>query len=135
MGGSRARSLLNEDADVEIAAQTKDETLNEKLGKQSIQSARIAGMRQMHSLAAAAAAALETANLVEEAHQLHARVLTRSPEALVEVVMLAENFYRWDFKPIVELLLLEIRDAATAKDLSIDERRTRIRWALEMSGF
>jgi hypothetical protein len=127
--------LLKDGVGVDIAAHTEDETLNEKLGKHSIQSARIAGMRQMHTLAAAAVAALETANLVEEAHQLHSRVLSRSPEALVEVLMVAEGVCRWDFKPIVELLLHEIRDAATASDLSIDERRTRIRWALEVSGF
>jgi hypothetical protein len=42
---------------------------------------------------------------------------------------------KWNFKPMVELMLREILHVATVRGLSIEIRRARVRWALEASGF
>jgi len=92
-------------------------------------------MDEMQALAAAAVSALGNAHLHEEAQYLHANVLGRSPEVLVEAVEFGPDLSKWGFKPIVELLLHEIVHLAAASELSTEARRAQIRWALEVSGF
>jgi hypothetical protein len=93
-----------------------------------------AGIADMQALAASAIAALQHANLLEEAQYIHAQVLTRAPEDLLERTVIAERAV-WTFKPMVELLLYELRYLATAADLPIDVRRDQIRWTIEVAGF
>lgn len=86
----------------------------------------------MRRLALETLDALERADLSDVAQLLQERLFTRDPAALVER---DEQNASWRFKPMAELLLLELTDAATAGDAPAEERRTRIGWALEMSGF
>lgn len=93
-----------------------------------------AGLADMQSLAVAAITALQAGNLGDEAERLHARVLTRAPEALLDRVVVGDQSV-WTFKPMVELLLHELRHIATAPNLSLNARRERIHWTLEVAGF
>lgn len=95
----------------------------------------IHGMEEMQSLALAAISALEEGNLREEAQYLHSTILARSPESLVDTSVVGENAFRWTFKPMVELLLHELREVALLPDLPLDTRRERARWAIEIAGF
>jgi hypothetical protein len=104
------------------------------MGGNSISGNRIHGMDEMHTLVVSAISALETARLSEEAQYLHSHVLARSPETLIETVMVEPNVFQWSFKPFVELLLHEIREVALATDLSSEARRARVRWAFDAAG-
>lgn len=88
----------------------------------------------MQALAASAITALQHANLVDEAQYVHAHVLARAPEELLERTVVGEQTI-WTFKPMVELLLHELRYIATAPDMSLAVRREQARWAIEVAGF
>jgi hypothetical protein len=88
----------------------------------------------MQALAASAISALQHADLFEEAQYVHAQVLSRAPAALLERAVIGEHTV-WTFKPMVELVLHEIKHVATAPDLPTDARREQIRWAIEVAGF
>ena len=94
----------------------------------------IAGIADIQALAVAAVTALEESELSAEAQLIHTRVLSRAPEQLLEQVSVGTQTV-WMFKPIVELLLHELRYIATASDLSHEQRRERIRWTLDLAGF
>lgn len=92
------------------------------------------GIADMQALASSAIAALQEANLHEEAHYVHARVLAQAPEALLERTVAGLQTV-WTFKPMVELLLHELRYLSTAPKLTRNQRRERIRWTIETAGF
>jgi hypothetical protein len=94
----------------------------------------VAGIADIQALAVAAVTALQESDLTAEAQLIHTRVLSRSPEQLLEQVSVGAQTM-WTFKPIVELLMHELRYIATARDLSREERRERIRWTLDVAGF
>ena len=92
------------------------------------------GGAKMRELVLTTLAALERADLADATQVLHERVFCRRVEALAEPCD-DNNVWRWRFKPMAELLLLELTHVADAPDLSPDARRQRIEWALEMTGF
>ena len=77
---------------------------------------------------------MEESDLSVEAQLIHTRVLSRAPEQLLEQVIVGTQTV-WMFKPMVELLMHELRYIATAPDLSPAEQRERIRWTLDLAGF
>jgi hypothetical protein len=95
----------------------------------------VPGMEALQTLAASAVSALKSADLHQEARYLQTCVLGRSPDSLVEMVEPESGPRKWNFKPMVELLLREILHVATVRGLATEIRRARVRWALEASGF
>lgn len=94
----------------------------------------IGGITDLQALAVAAIAALEEADLTAEAQLIHARVLSRAPQQLLEQVSVNRQTV-WMFTPMVELLMHELRDVATTPGLSREQKRERIRWTLDAAGF
>ena len=94
----------------------------------------VAGIGDIQALAVAAITALEQSDLVAEVLLIHERVLSRSPEQLLEQVTVGTQTV-WTFTPMVELLMHELRYIATTGELSYKERREQIRWTLDIAGF
>jgi hypothetical protein len=94
----------------------------------------VAGIADIQALAVTAFAALEEAGLAAEAELVRARVFSRPPEHVLGHVTVGAQTV-WAFTPFVELLMLELHDVATADDESLDSRRQRVGWAVEMAGF
>lgn len=94
----------------------------------------IAGLADIQALAVATVTALEESDLAAEAQLIHTRVLSRAPGVVVEPVQEGAQT-TWRFTPMVELLMHELRFVAIAPQLSLEERRARIRWALDVAGF
>lgn len=101
--------------------------------QEPLSAAQINGGLQMRRLALEAVQALERVELNDAAQFLQERLFSRDPATLVERD--EQNTDVWQFKPMAELLLLELTHLATAAHVPPDERRNRIEWALEMSGF
>lgn len=89
----------------------------------------------MHNLAMAAVSGLEQAGLADALAELNARVFERRSEDLCDEVMLGPGLRKCSYKPMVELLLVEVAAVMKLKDVSREEQRTRVRWAMEMAGF
>jgi hypothetical protein len=96
---------------------------------------RIRGRQEMRDLALGAFNALAEANLIEEMEALNARVFGRGAEAICETAVLSDHLWQWNFAPMVELVLHEIREVAANDSLTRAQRRERIEWALTMAGF
>mgnify|MGYP006927332205 CR=1 FL=1 len=111
--------------------------MNVDLRRRTLPDEQIKGAAQMRQIALAAFAALEQADLGDAAQFLQERLLTRSPDVLVERYedSDASAVWSWRFKPMAELLFLELTHLATSDELSTEERRERVEWAIEMSGF
>lgn len=92
------------------------------------------GGAQMRRMALTALTALERADLGDAAQLLWERVFSRKADVLLERYQ-HNQVWRWRFKPMAELLLLELTHLAEAGDLSPEERRQRIEWAITMAGF
>jgi hypothetical protein len=104
------------------------------------------GRREMQELALMAQDALEKGGLREEVTLLRERVLERPAADLMDQLTSddggggsdsgngAVSAERWQMKPIVELLLREIR-AVALHPRPIQERRHDIKWLLETAGF
>ena len=92
------------------------------------------GRAEMRELVLTTVDALERAGLTDMTRVLHDRVFCRGADVLAEPYD-ENNVWRWRFKPMAELLLLELTHLAESPDLSPDERVERIEWALEMTGF
>jgi hypothetical protein len=104
------------------------------------------GRREMQELALMAQDALEKGGLREEVTLLRERVLERPAADLMDRLTSddggggndsgngAASAERWQMKPIVELLLREIR-AVALHPRPIQERRHDIKWLLETAGF
>jgi hypothetical protein len=99
------------------------------------------GRREMQELALMAQDALEKGGLRDEITLLRERVLERPADDLMDRLTSddggggnAEGEERWQMKPVVELLLREIR-AVALHSRPIQERRHDIKWLLETAGF
>ena len=92
------------------------------------------GKQEMHKLATGTFAALQEAELADRLDSLHARVFDRSPQDLMDVV-LVDGVWEWRFKPMIELLLRHIAATASCTKMSLAERQTEIMWAVEIAGF
>lgn len=92
------------------------------------------GGAHMRRMALTALTALERADLGDAAQALVQRVFSRNADMLLERYQ-HNNVWRWRFKPMAELLLLELTHLAKASDLSPEERRQRIEWTITMAGF
>jgi len=101
------------------------------------------GRREMQELALMAQDALEKGGLRDEITLLRERVLERSADELLDRLDTDDGGggdnsgsggERWQMKPIVELLLREIR-AVALHPRPITERRHDIKWLLETAGF
>lgn len=89
----------------------------------------------MHNLAMAAVSGLEQAGLADALAELNTRVFERRSDDLCDEVVIGPGLRRCSYKPMVELLLLEVAAVMKLKDVSREEQRTRVRWAMEMAGF
>src|SRR5262245_41488251 len=92
------------------------------------------GKDEMLTLATSAFDALQQADLDDVLDALHKRVFDQSTDLLFDFE-LVDGAWRWRYKPMVELILRQVRDAAIDENLSPDERRAAMEWALSMSGF
>jgi hypothetical protein len=106
------------------------------------------GRREMQELALMAQDALEKGGLRDEVHMLRERVLERPAADLLERLDTDDGGggstdanaangaggERWQMKPVVELLLREIR-AVALHPRPISERRHDIKWLLDTAGF
>ena len=101
------------------------------------------GRREMQELALMAQDALEKGGLRDEITLLRERVLERPADDLMDRLDTDDGGggnnsggggERWQMKPIVELLLREIR-AVALHPRPITERRHDIKWLLETAGF
>jgi hypothetical protein len=99
------------------------------------------GRREMQELALMAQDALEKGGLRDEVTLLRERVLERPADDLMDRLTDDDGggganggAERWQMKPVVELLLREIR-AVALHPRPIQERRHDIKWLLETAGF
>ena len=90
--------------------------------------------RQMTELAVGAISALQDGGFVDEIDLLCERVFRLSPERLFDSEPARGNAWSLSYKPLVELLLVHVRETARL-DISPDRRREEIRWALDAAGF
>jgi hypothetical protein len=96
--------------------------------------ARLQDEEALSTLAVSTLAALYEAGLTVEMELVRARVLSRNSLLLFDQVRGDDGKWHLVYKPMVELLLLHVRDAAVS-DGPCDERRDDILWALETAGF
>jgi hypothetical protein len=96
--------------------------------------ARVIGREEMQMLTLSVLGALERAGLVDMLTELKRRVLDRAPEEVCDAQETGEAVFHLSYKPMVELLLFEIRDTARMPHLSTEHRRERITWAMLMAG-
>ena len=101
----------------------------------SAASIRYKGRREMRNLAMSAVSALEQGGLRDLLDDLQHRVFDRDTEELCDTERLTDGLVRFSYKPMVELLLREIAGVMRSRDLSRDEQRSRISWALDVAGF
>jgi hypothetical protein len=102
---------------------------------QSMPTARYQGRREMHNLAHAAVSALEQAGMKDALHTLQARLFDRSNDELCDIEAVGNGVFRCSYKPMVELLLLEVVAVMKHRHLAAENQRSRILWALTMAGF
>lgn len=96
------------------------------------------GREELKELFASVLSALCDADLVEEAHIFHDRVIVPSLEdyrKMLNYEQVSEHVFICKFQPMVELLLFEMKAAATAKGWTDKMRKNRIAEALTMAGF
>jgi hypothetical protein len=97
--------------------------------------ARYQGRREMHSLAHAAVTALEQGGLKDTLHALQVRLFDRGTDELCDTEPAGEGLFQCSYKPMVELLLLDVVAVMKHRHLGAEDRRARIMWALSMAGF
>ena len=93
----------------------------------------VRGKAEIKALAYQVFSAMKNAELTDELAQLHERVFSLDPEALFDTT-LSVNESVWTLKPMVELLLLHVRDVAISTRPAKD-RREEIRWVIGAAGF
>ncbi len=96
-------------------------------------SIRCAGRQQLQILAYATIHSLERAGLKDVIEELKKRVLDRGEE-VCDLVQTEEDSWRVMYKPMIELLLYEVKYIARAPHVSDEERRIRIEWAMTLAG-
>ncbi len=92
------------------------------------------GQELVTELGRAVVIALEQAGLFDELALLRHRVFSQPAPVLFSTREDPDGKWSLRYKPMVELLLLHVRDAAAA-ECSAEERQGEIRWAVEMAGF
>jgi hypothetical protein len=92
------------------------------------------GKQAMHELVLSAFAALEDGELTELFDALQGRLFGRSPQDLMDVEFV-DNAWEWRFKPMIELLLRHISQAAANEAMPTEDREDEIILAVEMAGF
>jgi len=95
---------------------------------------RTRGKQAMLELVLSAFAALEDGGLTELFDALQGRLFGRSPQELMDVEFV-DNAWEWRFKPMMELLLRHISQAAGNAQSSTEDREKEIISAVEMAGF
>lgn len=96
------------------------------------------GQEELKELFASVLSALCEADLTEEAHAFHDRVIVpslRDCHRMLDYDQVSEHVFICKFQPMVELVLFEMRAAATAQGLTDKMRKDRIAEALTMAGF
>jgi hypothetical protein len=88
----------------------------------------------MTELAVAAISALQDSGFVDEIDLLCERVFRLPPDRLFETDLAATASWTLSYKPMVELLLIHVRELARAGGAA-EQRRDEIRWALTAGGF
>ena len=94
---------------------------------------RVRGKEEIRALTAQVFSAMQEAEMTRELSLLHARVFSLDAEALFDTTLIA-NESLWTLKPMIELLLLHVRDIATSTK-SAEDRHAEICWAIEAAGF
>jgi hypothetical protein len=95
---------------------------------------RYPGQQQIQSLADATLHALERAGLHDVVDDLKLRVLDRQWEEVCDLAQIDGDAWQISYKPMIELLLYEIKHVARAPHVSDDDRRIRIEWAMTLAG-
>ena len=85
----------------------------------------------MEQLAVAAIGALQKAEMADE---IHSRLFARPPADLIEWVDSGEGRSECRYRPMVELLLLELAAIGADSSIDVDEQQRRIHWTLEAAG-
>ena len=94
----------------------------------------VVSRRQMTELAVGAISALQDGGFVDEIDLLCERVFRLPPERLFVTELVRGSAWTLSYKPMVELLLVHVREIARA-DIAPALRRDEIRWALSTGGF
>jgi hypothetical protein len=93
------------------------------------------GREQMEQLALDAILALEESGLAESMGDVNRRVLGLPPRRLVEWTDDEEGRREYRYRPMVELVLIEVASLASNAEIAPDERQRRIAWTLDIAGF
>jgi hypothetical protein len=93
-----------------------------------------AGQELVTELGRAVIIALQDAGLHDELALIRERVFSQPAPRLFSTHVTPGGAWSLRYKPMVELMLLHVRDAA-ASACSDEERQGEIRWAVEMAGF
>ncbi len=96
------------------------------------------GREEVKEMMISVVQALCEAELFEEAKMFHDRVLvpaSNNNRLVLGSEQIGENTFRCIFQPMVELVLLEMKAAATAPGLTDRMRKARIAEALDLAGF
>lgn len=93
-----------------------------------------AGQETVTELGRRAVLALEEAGLADELAVLRQRVFSRPAPALFSTHCTPGGAWSLHYKPMVELLLIHVAEAASSAG-PLDVRRGEIRWAIETAGF
>jgi hypothetical protein len=88
----------------------------------------------MTELAVRTIAALQDAGLVDEIDVLCEQVFRMPPDRLFDTELRDGTAWTLSYKPIVELLLIHVRETARS-DRDLVERRHEILWAVTAAGF
>jgi hypothetical protein len=92
------------------------------------------GRRELQALQFGTLHALERAGLADLVQHVRERVFARDSAELCDVVKTDVDCWQVTYKPMIELLLHEIRHVARALHTSEEDRRMRIEWAMTMAG-
>jgi hypothetical protein len=95
---------------------------------------RYAGQQQVQTLAFATLHALERAGLRDIAEALKRRVLDRPWDEVCDIVQTEDDCAQISYKPMIELLLYEVKHVARAPHVTDEDRRIRIEWAMTLAG-
>jgi hypothetical protein len=110
---------------------TGDRTLS---SRDHFERPEVLSRRQMTELAVGTISALQDGGFVDEIDLLCERVFRLAPDRLFDTELTRGTAWTLSYKPMVELLLIHVRDVART-DTPRDERREEIRWAMETAGF
>jgi hypothetical protein len=95
---------------------------------------RYEGQQQIQTLAFATLYSLERSGLNDVVDELKRRVLDRSWDEVCDIVETEPDCRQISYKPIIELLLYEIKHLARAPHVTDEDRRARIGWAMTLAG-